>query len=486
MLTCNLLWIDIERRMIFNSFSFLVFFVFVFICYAIFPHKTQNRFLLISSYFFYAAWDYRFCGLLLITTIVDFSAGQLITKFRPISKTFLIASICINLSILGLFKYYNFFIDSFIQLTSMVDLNFSPFTLNIILPVGISFYTFQSMSYTIDLYRKEIKPISNFFDYALYVSFFPQLVAGPIERAQHLLPQILKPRLITFAGIQKGFYYISAGLCLKIFVADNIARLIDPIFRADTIQTGFQYLIAGYGFTFQIYGDFAGYSYIAMGLGAVLGFDIMNNFNLPYFSQNPREFWQRWHISLSSWLRDYLYISLGGNRISNLITIRNLFITMLLGGLWHGAKITFVLWGGIHGLLLIGYHSFLLFKARTTLQVGFTVPDVLKKTVNILIFFHIIVFTWYFFRAESLDHVIIIFQALVFNFNPSADPELTNKLAFFILPLLIFQLFQVISKDQLFLFKVPIILRAVSYVIIFYLITIFGVNHAQDFIYFQF
>lgn len=242
------------------------------------------------------------------------------------------------------------------MLLNGIGMHVSPMSLQIILPVGISFYTFQSMSYTIDVFRGRVAPVSSIMDYALYVSFFPQLIAGPIERSTHLLPQILSPRRVSFEKIQIGFYYIACGLFLKIFMADNLARLVDPIFATSDPQTGFCYLLTGYAFAFQIYGDFAGYSWMAKGLGAILGFEIMDNFNLPYFSKNPQEFWRRWHISLFSWLRDYLYIPLGGNRKGQVKTVRNLFLTMLLGGLWHGAKMTFVAWGFFHAVLLALHH----------------------------------------------------------------------------------------------------------------------------------
>lgn len=472
--------------MIFNSFSFLVFFASVFFIYSLLSHRWQNKLLLISSYIFYAAWDYRFCLLLFTTTLVDYSTGLYISRYQKYRKEFLVISVCINLTILGFFKYFNFFTESFSSLLLFFGLEANPLTLNIILPVGISFYTFQSMSYVFDIYRNKIKPVTYLSDYALYVSFFPQLVAGPIERATHLLPQILKPRTISFITIQNGCYFIICGIFLKIFVADNIARMIDPIFNSNTPQTGLQYLLAGYGFTFQIYGDFAGYSYVAKGLGAILGFDIMDNFNLPYFSQNPQEFWRRWHISLSTWLRDYLYIPLGGNRGGPSKTIRNLIITMLLGGLWHGAKMTFVLWGGIHGLFLIIYHVIGHFKSNFINNEDLLLNRYVIKCFKILFFFHLIVFTWYIFRVDSLSQITTIFQAMICNFHPQGEVELASKLAFYILPLLFFQLLQFISKDLLILFRLPIILRAVSYVVIFYLIVIFGVNHAQDYIYFQF
>jgi D-alanyl-lipoteichoic acid acyltransferase DltB (MBOAT superfamily) len=367
---------------------------------------------------------------------------------------------------------------------SMLGVHISPVTLAIVLPVGISFYTFQSMSYTIDIYRREIHPVRNFLDYALYVSFFPQLVAGPIERAQHLLPQILAPRTITFSGVQRGFYYISIGLLLKIFMADNIARLVDPIFGARNAATGLEYLLAGYGFAFQIYGDFAGYSYIAKGLGAMLGFDIMDNFRLPYFSTNPQEFWRRWHISLSTWLRDYLYIPLGGNRSGRFRTVRNLMITMLLGGLWHGAKFTFILWGLIHGLMLIVFHI-LPSGLNAEIDKG-QISRVLRKAISITLFFHLIVITWYFFRAESVAQLATIGRAFLFDFQPHGQTELALKLLFYIFPILTFQLIQYWSNNLLVIFRLPAVVRAGAYVMIFYLVVIFGVNHAQDFIYFQF
>lgn len=472
--------------MIFNSFSFFFFFATVFSVYVFLPHKWQNKLLLSASYFFYAAWDYRFCLLLLTTTIIDYTTGILISRSKNYRKIYLSLSVCTNLTILGFFKYFNFFTESLTALLEFSGLDINPFTLQIILPVGISFYTFQSMSYVIDRYNKKIEPITVFSDYALYVSFFPQLVAGPIERARHLLPQIVSTRTVTFIGVQKGCYYILCGLFLKIYMADNIARLIDPILNSAIPQSGFQYLLSGYGFAFQIFGDFAGYSYVAKGLGVLLGFDIMNNFNLPYFSQNPQDFWRRWHISLSTWLRDYLYIPLGGNRLSSAKTVRNLMITMLIGGLWHGAKITFVLWGGIHGILLVSYYLMGLYKGALKKQKYLFVDWQIVKWLRILFFFHVIVFTWYFFRANSLDHLYTILHAIIFNFNFNGESDLIFKLAFYIFPVVSFQLLQFVSKDQQIIFRLPTIVRASAYVVVFYLIVIFGVNHAQDFIYFQF
>lgn len=402
-------------------------------------------------------------------------------------RRFLFISVAINLCILGFFKYFNFFIENALVLLNGIGVQCSPVSLHIILPVGISFYTFQSMSYVVDVYRRKVKPVTNIFDYALYVSFFPQLVAGPIERATHLLPQILSPRFITFEKIQLGFYYIVFGLFLKVFMADNLARLVDPVFSTHTTQTGFHYLLAGYGFAFQIYGDFAGYSYIAKGLGAILGFDIMDNFNLPYFARNPQQFWHRWHISLSTWLRDYLYIPLGGSRGGVLKTVRNVFLTMVLGGLWHGAKMTFVTWGFFHGILLAMHH--LVGKVYQGYFSG--VRGKHSSFINllkILFFFHFIVISWYFFRANSLEQVFVIFKVLFtdFGYDFVRDKIFIYKLIFYISPLLLFQLVQYHTDDPLVIFRMPVLLRTVIYLAVFYLIVIFGVSSAQEFIYFQF
>ncbi len=405
-------------------------------------------------------------------------------KYR---KQILIVSISINLCILGFFKYFNFFIESAFILLDGIGVSVSPLSLHIILPVGISFYTFQSMSYTIDVYRRKVDPVVNVFDYALYVSFFPQLVAGPIERATHLLPQILFPRVVSFDKIKIGVYYIVFGLFLKVFMADNLARLIDPIFAMENGQTGFQYLLAGYGFAFQIYGDFAGYSYMAKGLGAILGFDIMDNFNLPYFARNPQQFWRRWHISLSTWLRDYLYIPLGGSRVGKWKTVRNLFLTMVLAGLWHGAKATFIVWGLFHAVLLATHHCLKQISPENLMELG-ALPRLLLNFVKILFFFHIIVISWYIFRANNLEQVVLILKSIIFefNFDPIQHKLIIQKLLFYISPLFLFQLIQHHSGNLLILFKMPLLLRTAIYVVVFYLIVIFGVTNAHEFIYFQF
>ena len=329
--------------MLFNSYQFWVFFLTVLSLYKGVPYKYQNRILLVASYIFYGAWDWRFLSLILLSTAVDFLAAQRIFSDKSLKKKrpWLIFSVVINLGILGVFKYYNFFVHEMGALLEFFGVELFVPAISLILPVGISFYTFQTMSYTIDVYKNQTQPTNNFFDYALYVSFFPQLVAGPIERSSHLLPQILnaRPRLQA-RDFQKAFYLIVLGLFSKVVIADNMAPLVDLVYREDPQRlSGGEILIGTYAFAFQVYGDFFGYSCIACGIAKLMGFDLMENFKRPYLAGNPREFWRRWHISLSTWLRDYLYISLGGSRRTEWKVFRNLMVTMVC--VW------FVAWGRV-------------------------------------------------------------------------------------------------------------------------------------------
>ena len=344
--------------MLFNTVEFIAFFVVVLGLYWALNHRWQNRLLLVGSYFFYGCWDYRFLSLIVISTVIDYVSGIKIhgSDNRRTRKFFLVLSMCTNLGLLGVFKYFGFFAENFQALMGRIGLETSSSSLRIILPVGISFYTFQTMSYTIDIYRRKLEPTRHFFDFALFVSFFPQLVAGPIERAKRLLPQVLKERHFSKPQFLDGLHLIVWGLFMKMVVADNMARIVDYVFSKHAGSlTGLEIFLGIVAFAFQIYGDFSGYSDIARGTAKCMGFEIMVNFKRPYFSLNPSEFWTRWHVSLSSWLRDYLYISLGGNRGGTLRMYRNLALTMLLGGLWHGAGWTFIAWGAFHGLILILY-----------------------------------------------------------------------------------------------------------------------------------
>lgn len=342
--------------MLFNSAVFLKFFAAFLLLYWLVRKDLQARNILIflASYLFYGWWDYRFLALIIASSLIDYFAGLGMASARDPArrKLILFAALSGNLTILGFFKYYDFFVTSFAGLMAQWQIPFHPRTLGIILPVGISFYTFQTMSYSIEVYRGEIQARRNLVNFLAYVSFFPQLVAGPIERPHRLLPQFEETRSITPAMLEEGLWLIIWGLFKKVVLADNLAPLIDMVYQGSSFSAA-SVILGTVAFALQIYCDFSGYSDIARGTALLLGFDIMMNFNLPYISTSPREFWRRWHISLSTWLRDYLYISLGGNRHGNTRTCLNLFATMTLGGLWHGAAWNFVLWGIWHGSGLI-------------------------------------------------------------------------------------------------------------------------------------
>ncbi len=404
--------------MLFNSQIFLIFFIVVYGLYRLLPHRWQNMLLLVSSYFFYGWWDWRFLSLIFLSTVIDYIAGGLIYSAgqnQRRRKIAVVISMTSNLVILGFFKYFNFFADNLSAILQLAGLPTFARHLNIILPVGISFYTFQAMSYALDIYRGHLKPARSFLNFATFVAYFPQLVAGPIERASNLLPQIENPRTITGAGIESGTWLIFWGLFKKCVIADNLAILVDGVFGA-TATTGATSLLALYAFAFQILCDFSGYSDIARGLARWMGVELMLNFNNPYYALNPKDFWSRWHISLSSWLRDYLYIPLGGNRKGRRRTYINLALTMLLGGLWHGAAWTFVIWGAFHGLLLVIYHRW----AEKYSPKG--TPDSGRwLTLRRLGMFHLACVGWLFFRANSLGQVGDIVRSLTTNFSWNTD-----------------------------------------------------------------
>jgi len=476
--------------MLFNTLQFAIFFAIVYSLYLALNHNWQNRMLLVASYVFYGTWDWRFLSLIAISTILDYFCGLKIYESKNLSKRkiFLFLSILGNLSILGFFKYFGFFTSSLQIFLNYFGIIIQPRFLNIILPVGISFYTFQTMSYTIDIYREQLRPTKKFFDFALFVAFFPQLVAGPIERAKNLLPQILSPRKLTLDKFYKGCYLIFWGLFQKIFVADNLARILDPVFAAEPPYNGAKVLLALYAFGFQIFCDFAGYSNIARGLGKVMGFDIMINFNLPYFAKNPREFWRRWHISLSTWLKDYLYVSLGGNRKGTLITHRNLIITMVLGGLWHGAAWTFIIWGVYQAVLLIIHRLFKPLLEMVPSPKNLFISK-LWLCIRIVFFFHLMCIGWLIFRAQSITQAINMLHGLILNFQFTHVAELKDmviRMVFFLWLLLTLQLFQYRKNDLMFIFKMPNFIRGIFYLIIFLSIVIAGARGGQEFIYFQF
>jgi D-alanyl-lipoteichoic acid acyltransferase DltB (MBOAT superfamily) len=393
--------------MLFNSVQFLVFLVVVLGLYWVLKHRAQNLLLLAASYFFYGAWNWKFLGLILLTTLADFTASLVIanTDKQGRRKLALVAAIAVNLGVLGFFKYYNFFIEDVFVFLKLLGVPYTPLVLQIVLPVGISFYTFQSMSYTIDAYRGDVTPTENFFDYALYVAFFPQLVAGPIERAGHLLKQIQSPRSVSLERVNEGVLLIALGLFKKVAVADHLAQYVDVSFNR---QTGWKLLIGLYFFAFQIYCDFSGYSDIARGCAKLFGIDLRLNFNRPYFARNLTEFWRRWHISLSTWFRDYVYRPLGGKHAKGWRPYRNLMLVFLLSGLWHGAAWTFVIWGAIHGVVLACEKALSGWRSDAPPH-GLN----LRNVIAVFVTFHIVCAAWVFFRAPTLDSALGFFERLV-------------------------------------------------------------------------
>jgi len=472
----------------FNSLHFASFFLILFCLYWLLPHKRQNQFLLIASYYFYSCWDARFLLLILLSTVVDYYCGRCIDaqKDQLAKKKYLIFSIIANLGILGFFKYFNFFSANLMALLSSVGLTFSKRNLSIILPVGISFYTFQTMSYTIDIYRGKLKHVDNFFDFALYVAFFPQLVAGPIERAVNLVPQILTKREFSSGKVKEGFFLIFWGLFKKVFIADNVAKIVDRIFAAPGGYGPIELLLSLYAFAVQIYCDFSGYTDIARGVGKTLGFELCLNFNLPYFAGNPRDFWQRWHISLSSWLKDYLYLPLGGNRKGNLRTYINLMLVMLLGGLWHGAAWTFVAWGAYHGLLLIIHKLYRQLIPFKEISDGQGLHTRFLKWLKLFCFFQLVCLGWLLFRAESLGHVWLFLLSLGRNFYLTPYPATILK-GFILYAgiLLLIQIWQALAGTAFIFGRLPLWARSSCYAVLSYLF-FFHAASSRAFIYFQF
>lgn len=408
--------------MFFNSLTFAAFLLIVFLLYwFIFNRKLrfQNIFVLLISYVFYGWWDWRFLTLIAFSTAVDFLLAISIEKSTIISKRklWLTLSILTNLGLLGFFKYYNFFIENWIEAWASLGFTMSVETMSIILPVGISFYTFQTLSYTIDVYRKKMKPTKNVFDFAAYVAFFPQLVAGPIERASHLLPQFQKERTFNYEYAQSGLHLIIWGLFQKVVIADSCAVYANGIFNNYEQFNGLTLLTGAFYFAFQIYGDFAGYSNMAIGVARLLGFDLMRNFNYPYFARDIAEFWRRWHISLSTWFRDYLYIPLGGSRGTTGSKIRNVFIIFIVSGFWHGANWTFLAWGTVHALLFLP----LILTDKNRRYVENIAPEKLlpslREFFQIITTFALVMFAWVFFRADTITDAMNYLRNIVVKFS---------------------------------------------------------------------
>ena len=471
--------------MLFNSVDFLIFFAIVFVLYYVIKPSLRWIMLLIASYFFYMCWEPSFILLILFSTIVDYFIARKLSDSKGANrKKLLLVSLVVNLGVLFVFKYFNFFNESVQYLTDWMGFSINSPNLNLLLPVGISFYTFQTLSYTIDVYRNQMEAERHFGKFALYVAFFPQLVAGPIERASNLLPQLSRnENALKYNNTVVGFTQITYGLFKKVVVSDTLAQFVNAVYNNYEVHSGLSLLIATYLFAFQIYCDFSGYSDIAIGTARMMGYRFMDNFQLPYFSKNVTEFWRRWHISLSSWLRDYLYIPLGGNRHGTFNTYKNLTITMLLGGLWHGASWNFVIWGLLNG-------AYLSIERALGIRAGYVKRGWIKKGVLTFFTFNLICLTWIFFRAGTFDQAIAItgkiFQGDYSRFVSFSMPYLSSVLLVLTLLLTIdFGIFRKISFDKLFT-SYPIPLVILFNVFFWLIILLFGVVDGEQFIYFQF
>ncbi|PCJ55381.1 MAG: membrane-bound O-acyltransferase family protein [Planctomycetota bacterium] len=478
--------------MFFNSIEFALFLPITFLLYWFVFNKNlriQNIFLLLASYFFYGWWDWRFLSLIIFSSLTDYILGLKMNSANSTKnrKIFLMISIILNLGLLGVFKYFNFFIENFYKSFQLFGMSMEGGHLNIILPLGISFYTFQTLSYTIDVYRKKIKATEDPIEFLAFVSFFPQLVAGPIERAMNLLPQFQQKRIFEYHKAVDGLRQILLGLFKKIVIADNCAVLVNDIFSTYGTQNGSTLLVGAILFSFQIYGDFSGYSDIAIGTARLFGINLRKNFSFPYFSRNIAEFWRRWHISLTSWFRDYLYIPLGGSKRSKYITVRNVFIVFIVSGIWHGANWTFLVWGLIHASLFL---PLLLFKRNRiyhkAIDPSKRFPGIIEA-IQISFTFLMISISWIFFRSDSLSSAIsyisILFSPSLFSFPAILD----NNIFIIIFCFMVLEWIQR-DKEHALEFdstKIPKVIRWIFYYLIVLFIFLYQ-GDQQEFIYFQF
>jgi alginate O-acetyltransferase complex protein AlgI len=475
--------------MLFNSLTYFIFYLVVFIFYWFLTNKNlkiQNILLLCSSYFFYANWDWRFLFLLIFSTLLDYYTGHKIgnSQSERSKKIWLTLSISINLGLLGVFKYYNFFVSSFSNMIHDLGFESNPILINLILPVGISFYTFHGLSYVLDIYNNKIKAEHNFIEYSVFVSFFPLLVAGPIERAHHLLPQIKQIRIFNTDKVKEGLRQVIWGLFKKIVIADTCAQYVNDIFGHYQEYSSLTLILGAIYFAFQIYGDFSGYSDIALGSAKMLGIDLLTNFNYPYFSRDIAEFWRRWHISLNTWFRDYLYIPLGGSKGGVSSKIRNTFAIFLISGFWHGANWTFLVWGAINAFYFLPI--MLAQKNRINLDIvaNESILPNSKEFIQIILTFFLVTFAWIFFRSDNLTIALEYIKGIC-GLNIKIDYLDIERYSLEILPLIFLLLvFEWFSRKHEFPLKINSFLK-ISVVLA--LILLFGsFSSIQDFIYFQF
>ncbi len=494
--------------MVFNSFSFLLFFPVVLIVYFLIPAKVRYIWLLLASYYFYMSWNPKYAVLIAFSTVATWASGILIRKAQTKVRKNLVVffSFATNLAILCFFKYFDFLIDTLNVLLEAAGVQIINNPFDFLLPVGISFYTFQALGYTIDVYRNQIEPQRNILKYALFVSFFPQLVAGPIERSRNLLTQVENVhniKLLDYDRIVRGGMMMLWGFFMKMVIADRLAIIVDTTFDNWTSFNGYQLAIATICFTMQIYCDFGSYSLIAIGAARVMGFKLMDNFNTPYFAVSIKDFWSRWHISLSTWFRDYLYIPLGGNRCSKARNYFNLMVTFLVSGLWHGANWTFVIWGGLHGGLQVIGKASASFRNGIYEKAGLAKHTILMTAGRIAVTFSMVSFAWIFFRAKTFEQASGIVKMIFTEFNIS---ELSRRqlldlglveiecwvLAVALVMLVIVDFYKFITKHSFidWVEKRNVVVRFILYIVCICMIYVFGVYglefSAAQFIYFQF
>jgi|TARA_B110000091_G_scaffold105375_1_gene114423 alginate O-acetyltransferase complex protein AlgI len=483
--------------MLFNSLDFAIFLPIVFLLYWFVVQKNlklQNALIVVASYVFYGWWDWRFLSLIIFSTVVDYLIGQKLRTEEKQSKrkVLLWTSIIVNLGFLGFFKYYNFFLENFVDVFSLFGMQINANSLNIILPIGISFYTFQTLSYTIDVYKKKLEPTKDFMAFSAFVCFFPQLVAGPIERATNLLPQFYKKRTFEYHKAVDGMRQILWGLFKKLVIADNCANFANQIFNNSADMNGSTLVLGAIFFTFQIYADFSGYSDIAIGTSRLFGFDLKQNFATPYFSRDIAEFWRRWHISLSTWFRDYLYIPLGGSRGGTWMKVRNTFAIFLVSGFWHGANWTFIIWGTLNAI----YFLPLLLTNNNRKNLGVVAEGKLfpsfRELFAMLTTFMLTVFAWIFFRSEDLNHAFSYIGG-IFSKNILSIPSFEGRMDALITMVLIsiFLLIEWLGRNGKYgieqtLISNNIYIRVFIYFLLVNMILLYTKNGSQAFIYFQF
>ena len=481
--------------MLFNSIEFIIFLPIVFLLYwfALRPLKWQNLLVIIASYVFYGWWDWRFLLLIVLTSICSFTSGLLLERYdglRSIQRFVSAVNIVLNLSVLAFFKYYNFFVENLEFLfSSLFNYHFDWVTLEIILPVGISFYTFQALSYTIDVYQKKIPATHDIIEFFAYISFFPQLVAGPIERATNLLPQFQHSRYFDYTKAVDGLRQMLWGFFKKLVVADNCAMVVNEYWGQYQEFSGLTLFVLGMLFAFQIYCDFSGYSDIAIGCARLFGFDLMRNFNFPYFSRSIPEFWRRWHISLTTWFRDYIYFPLGGSRCDKWKIIRNVYIVWGISGLWHGANWTFVCWGLYHATLLSIYNIFgVNTKCKDIVAYGHYLPN-FREWLQLFLTFFLAVIGWIIFRSDSITQAVSYLSAMMINPSFGSHPVYSCNGLIFGMALLCIEWFQRDKQHGLQfsthgIFNYRFVRWSVYYIILFVMMRFSG--DSQTFIYFQF